>query len=155
MPISDPKIKIRDMIAAAWDNTKSDNKAPRVHTGWFNAKYATTPQITVTHPFEFTHFGGVTGFRAFSGDGDLVRNVIVDLVVTVWTTHDMTSLNGKALLDSMSKEVKRIIDANRTSDVELEWLAWLGQSEPTPDTQADPILFKQPHDVRLFYRETV
>jgi hypothetical protein len=155
LPISDPKIKIRDVLTAAWNNTATDGKAPRIHTGWFNAKYSSTPQVTVTHPFEYTHQGGVTGFRAFSGNGDLVRNVIVDLTVTCWGTHEMTSNNGKDLIEDMSTEVRRILDVNRTSDAELEWMAWLGKTEPTPDTQADPILFKQQNDVRLYYREVV
>lgn len=154
MPITDPKIMIRDLIAANWNNVVTENTAPRTHTGWFNAKYKNTPQVTVTHPNEYTHLGGITGYRAFSGDGMLVRHVIVDLSVTTWATHDMfADVNGKDLLHDMSNEVKRIISANRTSLSELEWVVWLGQTEPTPDLQADPILFKQGHDVRLFYKE--
>lgn len=154
MPISDPKIMIRDALAAAWNNAVTENTAPRVHTGWFNSKYKNTPQVTVTHPNEYTHLGGVTGFRAFAGDGTLVRHVFVDVTVTAWTTHDMfSSVNGKVLLHNMSVEVRRIIDLNRIALPELEWVVWLGQTEPTPDLQADPVLFKQGHTIRLFYRE--
>jgi hypothetical protein len=147
---------IRDVIAAAWNDAVTENTSPRIHTGWFNAVWKNTPQVTVTHPFEYTHQGGVTGFRAFAGDGSLVRHVFVDVTVTVWATHDMfASVNGKDLMHDMSNEVVRIIDLNRISLPELEWMVWLGKTEPTPDLQADPILFKQGHDVRLFYTDVV
>lgn len=154
MPINDPKIMIRDLIAANWNNAVTENTAPRTHTGWFNARYANTPQVTVTHPNEYTIAGGQTGYRAFGPSGAGVRNVFVDMLVTVWATHDMfSSVNGKDLMYDMSNEVKRIVSENTTALAEVEWVVWLGKQEPTPDLQADPILFKQVSDVRLFYRE--
>lgn len=158
----EPTVKIMTLLSTNWNPANTQTITPKFHTGWYNTAWNTIPQLTVTEPDYTVMRGGETGITAFSGGGDLKRWVFADMIVAPWAHADMVdgsgasfkslNINPKTLVWDMSNEVKRIIDANRFSDPELEWWGWLSKARVV-ETRIKPVVFRFNNMVRCLYEE--
>jgi hypothetical protein len=107
--------------------------------------------------------GGSTGVTAIGGGGLRVRVMTTDLTIGVWAHREMIDpatgtgfealgINPKGFTYDMSNEVRRIIEVNTFSDVELDGMYWRGMQELV-DVRIKPAVFRYDNDVRLVYRE--
>lgn len=159
-----PELKIRTLLLDNWVPANTSNITPKIHTGWYNTAWNTTPQITITDPQDIIHLGGDTGISAFTGGGDLVRFVFTDVLVVPWAHREMVDSNGstfkslsinpKQFVWEVSNEIQRIIEVNMFSDPELEFVTWLSKSRIVED-RIQPIVFRYNNNVRLAYKQTV
>lgn len=164
MPIIDPKVKIQTLLEDNWDAANTQLQTPKIHTGWYNASWGTTPQVTVTNPIYSVMNGGETGVTAIGPGGTKVRLMECDLHVDVWAHAEMktpagvrfkdgTGINAKALTYDMSNEVQRLVEGNLLVDSELEWMNWQSKQEFV-DTRIQPVVFRYSNLVRLVWKET-
>lgn len=163
MPIGDPKVKIRTLLNDNWNPVNTQSQTPKIHTGWYNSAWGTTPQVTVTNPMYSVIGGGETGVTAINGLGGNVRLMECDLHVDVWAHAEMKTsggvefrnagINAKALTFDMSNEVQRLVEGNLLVDSELEWMNWLGKVELV-DTRIQPVVFRYSNTIRLVWKET-
>jgi len=151
------------MLDAGWNAANTHNVTPKIHTGWYNAAWNSTPQVTVTTPMTSTLQGSATGVSAIGAGGTKVRVLRTDLLVAVWAHREMIDpatgssfetlgINQKAYTYDSSMEIRRIIEANIFSDPELDHVSWLGMTELV-DVRIKPAVFRYDNDVRLVYRE--
>ena len=157
-----PELKIKSLLLTNWNPANTSNVTPKIHTGWYNHSWGSTCQLTITDPNDSVMRGGETGITAFSGLGTLKRFVFSDMIVAPWASREMTDDNGnsfdsaginpKSLVEEMSQEVKRIIDANRFSDSEVEYFAWLNKMRGV-EHRLKPTVFRENNMVRVAYWE--
>jgi len=148
---------------ANWNPANTKNITPKIHTGWYNAAWNTTPQVTVTTPITNSLRASATGVAAIGPGGTKVRLMKTDLLIAPWAHHEMVdpatgssfktlSVNPKDLTYDMSNEIRRIVEENIFSDPELDHISWLGMEEVV-DVRIKPAIFRYDNDVRLVYRE--
>jgi len=159
LPITDPKVKIYNVLVANWAPANTSNVTPKIHMGHYNTAWEARPQITIVGPRYDVLRGGSTGITAFNGAGASVRVTEVEMFVSCWAHHEMKDNNGAAigvnprqLTYEMSHEVKRILESNMFTDSELDWMNWTGMVEGV-EMKIKPVLFRYTNTVRLMYRE--
>jgi hypothetical protein len=159
LPITDPKVKIHNLLTANWNESNTSGVTPRIHMGWYNPAWEAIPQVTITAPIYTARGGGETGVSAIAGDGDSVRVMIVTMMISCWAHHNMSesdgtniTVNPRQLTYEMANEIKRIIETNMFTDSELDWVNWIDMVEQV-ELRIKPILFRYDNTVRLLYRE--
>ena len=149
--ISDPKLKIRDLLRAGWDNTdvpvgldESD-----IHTGWYDDGKS-FPQVAVSNRNENVSGGGQSGFSGIAGDGSGgVQNRTGTVLVTSFAgSREDYDSNGLAQFqaEEMGNAISRIIGANQSPG---EYLTLsVGPREDLIDTDSNPTEYAVQFQIR-------
>lgn len=161
MPITDPKVKLYNLLTGNWNPTNTSGVTPKIHMGWYNQAWEASPQVTITGPIYNVFRGGTTGISAFTGSGNGVRIVECQMMLSCWAHHEMQdsggtpiTVNPRQLTYEMANEIKRIVESNMFTDPELEWVNWIDMVELV-ESRIKPVLFRYDNTVRLQYREAL
>lgn len=153
MPVSDPKISVRDLLDNNWDHSNTViSEDPLIHTGWFNHDWSGRAQVTVTDADEDA-IGGATGFSGISASGEGLQIELGQMFVGCWATDPMyDGAHFKQVAYDLSEEVKRIVLDNTFGISDMQWVAWKGRRDVI-DRDADPILYRYECTVVYQYLE--
>lgn len=157
--VENPKVVVRELLAAEWDASNTSGVTPEFRTGWRDSDLA-APQLTVG-PEDESPLSD-TGFTGFSPDGSgptaTIRGVCQ---VNAWASHEVTDTNPKQLTDEFVAEARRIVrDHYDISTVEYidgvenyRYISWFGH-DFMPDPPGDPesvVVFRHRAEVRYEY----
>lgn len=149
--MDDPKLSIKNLIKDNWDSDNTSNVTPNIHTGWYDAK-SNRPQVTFTDPSEAVIAGGVSGYTGMTSGGTPTQQWDGSVSVNFWVTREAVSVNPKAFLFEMRREVQRIVKANYDAISDLHCIAWKGGME-MPDTDQSPVVYRWIGEVGYAYMD--
>jgi len=160
MAITDPKLKVYNLLTVNWAKANTSGVQPKIHMGWYNSAWKATPQVTIVSPSYNVSSGGQTGISAFGPGGAHVRVMQVQMMVSGWAHHEMQDQNGagitvnpRQLSYQFANEIRRIVEVNLDTDSDLDWISWIGMSENV-ELRVKPVLFRYDNTIRMLYRET-
>jgi len=137
--MSDPKLKIKDLLKNNWTAANTSNVTPDFSTGWWDDNND-LPQVTVTSDDEAPLGGGETGQTHLNSDNDQLLAGAVD--VNVWANRDSSSENPKKLTYEFKDEVRRIVQANKEAITGFNYIGWNGYLDRT-DTNKTPVVYRK------------
>lgn len=155
--ITDPKLVVRDLLRAGWDNTNVPIALTQtdLHVGWYNDGLG-FPQVTVSNRDENVSGGGATGFSAIAGDGsggiqDRTGTVLVTAFAGSREDYNERGLEQLQASD-MGDEISRIVGENN-SPGEYLTLA-VGPRADITDTDASPTEHGVQFQIRYSWRKS-
>ena len=148
---ADPKVVLRALLLAEWDETNHEAPMPEIRTGWRDENL-TGPLVTIG-PDDSTATGE-TGYDGFAPDGSGPTSTVRGTVdVNAWATRESVDVNPKQAVDGWSKEVRRILREHGhlvSSHPELDgtddyrYISWGGRQflPDEPDEPQAPVEYR-------------
>lgn len=140
--ITDPRLKIRNLLRENWDNTEmvESLNSDDMHTGWYDANRG-FPQITVTDTEEGVVGGGESGVTGLKGDGSgVTQHRSGTVTVNCWAgSVENYDARGQEQVQAqaMADEVERIVFNNVASITGLTSVT-VTTREKLVNTDAEP-----------------
>ncbi|QPL12239.1 hypothetical protein HrrHc1_090 [Halorubrum phage Hardycor1] len=157
--LNDPKVVLKNLLAAEWDETNTHGVTPEFRTGWRDGDLD-APQVT-TGPDDESPTSD-TGFTGIAPDGSgPTARVRGSVNLNVWTSREvLDGVNPKLAADEITGEARRIvrdhydISAHPTVDAEnYRYISWFGRTfmpEEPQEPEAEPI-YRYLAEVRYEY----
>lgn len=152
MAIADPVITIMDLLDDNWNASNTSSVTPSIHSGWIDTE-ANSPQVTVSNLDEGPIFGSDAPFSGIKPDGSgAVQDFNGTVQTNCWSSRELSSTNPKKLCWEFSEEVRRIVDANRLTATDLDFIGFQDRNFIV-DTQSEPAIFRMQCFVQFGHKE--
>lgn len=157
----DPKVVVRNLLAAEWDASNTYGVTPDLRTGWRDSDLA-APQVTVGPDDENTLSD--TGFTGIAPDGSgPTADIRGTVQVNAWATREvLDDVNPKSAVDAFTNEVRRIVrdhylvaEHESVEAPNYRYISWIGREfmpEPPQDPEAET-MFRYMAEVRYEYQD--